>query len=37
MEANISSEIWLHNHAKAIDKRKPDPMPEISQLMLNLD
>ena len=33
MEANGTTESWFYTRAKAIAEGKPDPMPEISQLM----
>ena len=33
MEANGTIENWFYTRAKAIAEGKPDPMPEISQLM----
>ena len=33
MEANGTTESWFYTRAKAIADGKPDPMPEISQLM----
>tara|TARA_B100001109_G_C18581419_1_gene343468 strand:- start:79 stop:291 length:213 start_codon:yes stop_codon:yes gene_type:complete len=33
MEANGTTESWFYKRAKAIAEGKPDPMPEISQLM----
>ena len=33
MEANGTTESWFYTRSKAIADGKPDPMPEISQLM----
>ena len=36
MEANGTTESWFYTRAKAIAEGKPDPMPEVSQLMPDL-
>ena len=33
MEANSDTESWFYLRAKAIAEGKPDPMPNISELM----
>ncbi len=33
MEATGTTDSWFYTRAKAIIEGKPDPMPEISQLM----
>lgn len=37
MEANGATDSWFYRRARAIADGKPDPMPNISELMSNSD